>query len=843
MSHETTDAPATLPGNGTERARYRNILVFSDGTGNSSGKLQRTNVWRAYKAVDLADPQNPQHPRQFAFYDDGVGTSSFRPIAWLGGAFGVGLARNVRDLYAFICRTYRPGDQIYCFGFSRGAFTIRVLVGLMMSQGLVPYDGSEANLQRNVAAAYRAYRRKRFGTIAGLEKPLRQLRDLFIRLRNRVCGFEDYAELPRIGLESTSDELHVRFVGVWDTVAAYGLPVDELTRAVDQYIWPLSMPDRDLNPRVERAMHALSLDDERNTFHPQLWNEGPPPASSGGVPVGPPNGGRRVSAVGEERLSQVWFAGAHSDVGGGYGDEAVSYVSLHWIMGGAQAAGVRFEPRIWQEYLALSDENGPVHDSRKGLAGYYRYNPRRIDRLTRTPEVRIERVKVHESALRRIKVGQDGYAPIVLPPAFDVVRIDGGIVEGGAYLNEGPESRDGQDGGSGTQRFDPEVYEADREHVFNLVWWRRIAYFVTLGATLLLALMPLLWPARPEGACSSELCFLSGLIKPIGVVLPGFASTWLDTFASRPEVFAPLALVVVAGLTIGQSLETTIRDAMRRIWYALPATRPSTGRSVPYPSRPGPVGRVIERLRTSAPYRRYFHLLTHRVMPAGFLLVVLYAAVAVLAQSVFAVRSAWGDVCPHPERTYATGPAVTRFETKALCAATGLSVTEGATYRLGVFIPDDDPWADAVLRAGPLGITPGQAGAGLLSLGVPLRRHIVHPWYKPFARIGRKGSDTYPLDAKPSVAWTDSPASKPTIEAIRRPNDVDDIDCARLVAGPPSFTAEFVARSTGDLFLYVNDALGPPFLTTFFYDNNLGRACVRLEVVRASTEPGAASRP
>ena len=125
---------------------YRNLVLFSDGTGNSSAKLFRTNVWRVYQAVDLTDPKDPTEPRQFAFYDNGVGNSSFKPLAVLGGALGVGLARNVRDLYAFVCRTYQPGDKIYGFGFSRGAFTIRVLVGLMMDQGLVPYDGNEADL-------------------------------------------------------------------------------------------------------------------------------------------------------------------------------------------------------------------------------------------------------------------------------------------------------------------------------------------------------------------------------------------------------------------------------------------------------------------------------------------------------------------------------------------------------------------------------------------------------------------------------------------------------------------------------------------------------------------------
>ena len=102
-------------------AAKRNIILLSDGTGNSRGKMAQTNVWRTYEAIDLKDPPDPANPRQFAYYDDGVGTSSFKPLALLGGALGYGLARNVRDLYESLCRTYRDGDDIYAFGFSRGA--------------------------------------------------------------------------------------------------------------------------------------------------------------------------------------------------------------------------------------------------------------------------------------------------------------------------------------------------------------------------------------------------------------------------------------------------------------------------------------------------------------------------------------------------------------------------------------------------------------------------------------------------------------------------------------------------------------------------------------------------
>ena len=244
----------------TQSHSYSNIAVFSDGTGNSSATLFRTNVWRLYQAVDLHDPQKPPQPRQFAYYDDGVGTSPFKPLALLGGAIGLGLGRNVRDLYAFVCRTYRhgkvcptpqdledalgagekPADRIYAFGFSRGAFTIRVLTGLILTEGIVPYDGDEAALQRHVAAAYRSYRAKRYGNGRPIVRLVRGARDAILAVRDRWFGYKPYRHLRKIGSpeEAESERVRVEFVGVWDTVAAYGLPVDELTRAVDRLSGP-----------------------------------------------------------------------------------------------------------------------------------------------------------------------------------------------------------------------------------------------------------------------------------------------------------------------------------------------------------------------------------------------------------------------------------------------------------------------------------------------------------------------------------------------------------------------------------------------------------------------------
>src|SRR6266404_8564937 len=136
----------------------RKIILLSDGTGNSAGKVWRTNVWRTFESLDLSNSN------QLAFYDDGVGTSSFKPLAIIGGAFGYGLKRNVIDLYKFVCRNYRKEDDaIYGFGFSRGAFTIRVVIGLILEQGLVKAH-SEEELDAKAKAAHRAFRKANFHT-------------------------------------------------------------------------------------------------------------------------------------------------------------------------------------------------------------------------------------------------------------------------------------------------------------------------------------------------------------------------------------------------------------------------------------------------------------------------------------------------------------------------------------------------------------------------------------------------------------------------------------------------------------------------------------------------------
>jgi uncharacterized protein (DUF2235 family) len=340
MAESALQATTTSPG----ATQAKNIILLSDGTGNSSASVWRTNVWRVFQSLDLTDSS------QVAFYDDGVGTSSFKPLAVVGGAFGYGLKRNVLDLYTFLCRNYRKdvGDKIFAFGFSRGAYTIRVITGLIATQGLVPYE-SEAQLRRHAKAAYRAYRRQlKLHTWTRIEDPFRLMRDSIIWLRDRVAerirGWKPYSKVERIR------PVPIHFLGLWDTVAAYGMPIEELTIMISQWIWPLELPSRELSPCVERARHAIAIDDERTTFHPLIWTEKdevPPPKrlnSAGKV-------GRWVE---DERISQIWFSGAHSNVGGGYPDDSLSYVPLSWMLGEAKRCGLRVTNHPHSGWLEVS---------------------------------------------------------------------------------------------------------------------------------------------------------------------------------------------------------------------------------------------------------------------------------------------------------------------------------------------------------------------------------------------------------------------------------------------------------------------------------------------------------
>ncbi len=585
------------------------------------------------------------------------------------------------------------------------------------------------------------------------------------------------------------------------------------------------MRDYNLNERVDRACHALALDDERNAFHPRLWNEKPDPQRPG---TGVYGGNRETTTLAQERISQVWFAGVHANVGGGYADDALAYVSLQWMMQQAHAKGLRFEPTVEQLQQELSDENGRLYDSRHGLAGYYRYNPRRIERLVNTPQVTVERTKVHESVLRRLRAGHDGYAPITLPPGFAVVMMDGRIVDGDAYLRSLPLKPTDPAPPRGPLTGPGSSYERDRELVYNGVWRRRIAYFATLGVTLVLLAMPLFAPGTQ--ACAGRLCFLAAPIRALSVLLPSFATTWTDSFASHPGLFLSLLAALVIGLRAGSALEQRLRDRMRRVWYALPMLRPTAVAGVPAPPAPSAVESLIRGLRNHQAYRASFRALTHGLLPGFFLAGLAYATWALGSQLVFAARASAGALCPDTAVPAASGPApngAAWFDLRSRCAPTGVQVAKGATYRIRITVFEALRWSDKTIPAGPHGfecrLPPAQALT--MAAAVPLRRHWTQGWFQPMARIGATGNDSYALEGRPSTApLQDRCNGASTVPA-------PPVDCPAKASGAGAvaevFDSVLIARSSGPLYVYVNDAIG----LDFFYRNNVGCAGVEVSLV------------
>jgi uncharacterized protein (DUF2235 family) len=364
----------------------KNIVICSDGTWNTAFKNRGTNVFKLFEAVDVNGHKiDPNVTPQIAFYDDGVGTGGGRLWKLLGGAFGFGLARNVRQLYTELARTYVPGDHLYFFGFSRGAFTVRTLVGLIDLCGIPDRSKvrSDGELRKLVRKAYGVYRWK---YAAWLQRAVDAMLKMSAGLSLRRA-----APWWEVRAASHPGAPRVPFVGVWDTVDAIGLPVAGAAHLLNTLVFRFKFPNRTLTAIVDRACQALSIDDQRKTFHPILWD-----------------------ASGEDgaRIEQVWFAGVHANVGGGYPKQGMSLVALDWMMTNGGSAGLRFAPGAPDGYRQRRNVNDKIYDSRAGPASFYRYMPRDISVLCRTNGVV---PRIHVSALERIVQGTEGYAPGNIP--------------------------------------------------------------------------------------------------------------------------------------------------------------------------------------------------------------------------------------------------------------------------------------------------------------------------------------------------------------------------------------------------------------------------------------------
>jgi uncharacterized protein (DUF2235 family) len=233
----------------------KNIVICADGTGNTAVAGGGTNVFRLYESVDENGHRfDPGKTPQVAVYHDGVGTESLKWPRLFAGAFGWGLSRNVKQLYAELARVYQPGDRIFLFGFSRGAFTVRTLAGLIDACGIVDPARSATNraFWKAIRDAYSAYRRKYQTKVSQLLVGRRTVDTDSLRRRFSM-------DIPAF---TDASQPLVAFLGVWDTVDAVGLPF-KLADVVNSTVYRFKFPDTTLGPRVAHACQALALDEQR----------------------------------------------------------------------------------------------------------------------------------------------------------------------------------------------------------------------------------------------------------------------------------------------------------------------------------------------------------------------------------------------------------------------------------------------------------------------------------------------------------------------------------------------------------------------------------------------------
>jgi uncharacterized protein (DUF2235 family) len=602
----------------------KNIILLADGTGNSASSPFKTNVWRLYQAVDIGTAPAGAL-QQVVHYDNGVGTETFKPLQLLGLALGIGVAANVKNLYSFLCRNYKPGDNIFLFGFSRGAFTVRILAGLVLRCGVVTAP-NEGELEERVKLAYAEYKRD-VARRATATRPW--------LLAGRILGgWKTGQTANRVSFNFEHHFPRIAVMGVWDTVDAYGMPVDELKEGIDRYVWPMTLADRGLSDYVDRVCHALSLDDERPTFRPVLWTD---PAKS------------------PERLSQVWFAGVHANVGGGYPDDGLAYVTLQWIMDEAAQCGLRFYPDLRTEYNDRADPHGAQYDSRSGSSGYYRYGPRDMDSLCDDPDhgVTVAHVQVHESVLERIRRWQVAYAPVCISRKARGYELCGRS-ENPPVLAARPPVESAPD---------IKGRAHDMELVRDAVFRRRVAYFFTVALTIVLGALPLfdwladhVWTPASEWlsatvptayvALTAPISWLawmadqashipgwSAVTHQIGRALqwtineqlfPAWVTVWLQSFGNHPSIFllcglSVLWLFVRKSQLLQEQVFVRAEYAWRRIAPNAPGNATKVHEKVPTSTWTDP---IVRRVRTNRAAVAVYGWLSRRVVPMLFALFV-----------------------------------------------------------------------------------------------------------------------------------------------------------------------------------------------------------------------------
>lgn len=770
----------------------KNIILCSDGTGNSGNKLNGTNVWRLYEAIDKSPSDEGDH-RQIAYYDDGVGTQDWRVLKLVAGATGFGLERNVTTLYAYLIRNFEPGDRIYLFGFSRGAFTVRVLANLLFYCGIARpkaadgsprhrYHISTPDILELATQAVAAYRKREFcNPYQGPPSEFRRQFGLFDQ--QNVCSMPGW--------------FPIHFIGVWDTVEAYGLPIHELADAYYR-LFPLRLKvdgqvtENDLHPLISHAYHALAIDDERHTFLPNLWIERTPFDSCSKSKIDGTDVcfdfGRGLDATQQAALQslrdqqvvrQVWFAGMHSNVGGGYAQDDLSHVSLRWMMRAATQAGLEFNRDLCRDYAQAADPFGKMYDSRSGLGVYYRYHPRDLARLS--AEAGIDKPIIHPSVFNRIWLRTQAYSPTGIPEQYEI---------------------DDEEDVPSERESDKTARLQIQTRADDFIWGGRVLYFGFALWTVALFLASWRLSFGDQSAPDVEKWDRATFgFYVLSQPLIDFA-TWLTPAYFKPGLVAlshhPRVTMAFLGLfgLVFLCFRYLMRQIRRLSGEAWMGTHPFDRQRASAPTNPLPrwgVAQVRDRIGVNH-FANWFYRV---IVPKGVFVLSLIVLAAILG------RWMWPALVHKPDSGLASTTLTTLmstqfdFDTRDALFATPVLVKAGGWYRIQVDEkPVDEsgrgPWFDKTIPADADGLIATPAELEMLGFA---RRVPTENWFKVIAAIGPNDQNLIPIGKK----------------------------------------ALFVAKTSGRLYLFVNDAIGA-------YGNNRGTATVTVEAVLAP-DSGTATMP
>jgi uncharacterized protein (DUF2235 family) len=299
----------------------KRLALFLDGTWNQVS--DNTNVWRLRS---LFAPASADGCEQRAYYSTGLGTKFGEKVR--GGMFGTGIDTAITSAYEWLMENYAPGDDIFIFGFSRGAYTARSLSGFILKCGLL-----QRGAPLGVNQLFKRYRRSGQKTI----------RELIAGERGTdEFGFEEGWMLKY------AQPVPIKFIGVFDTVGALGVPF-AIYRRFKGEAYPFL--NTGLRHDNEYAFHALAVDEHRKAFMPTLWT------NQGAIHATP----RPI-----ERTEQRWFVGAHANVGGGCFSDSLAQLPLKWLERKAATVGLAFKDEFIAEPNAAM---APISDSYAQMAG------------------------------------------------------------------------------------------------------------------------------------------------------------------------------------------------------------------------------------------------------------------------------------------------------------------------------------------------------------------------------------------------------------------------------------------------------------------------------------------